>query len=893
MSIYNLDKFFEPGSIAIIGASQKEQSIGGAVLQNLTQAGFKGPVFPVNPKYRKLLDIKCYPSLSRIDEPADLAVITTPIQTVPGIIQECVKAGVGGAVVISAGGKEIGAAGREIEAAIKKEAQAGDIRIIGPNCVGILSAASRINASFAGRMLRPGKMAFISQSGAICTAILDWSITVNIGFSHFVSVGSMLDVDFGDLIDYMGNDSQVDSILLYIESLSGTRKFMSAARAVSRVKPIVVLKGGRSAAGARAAASHTGALAGQDAVYDEAFKRAGIVRVNSMSDLFDCAELMAKQPRPRGSGLAIVTNSGGPAVMAADELAAYGLEPVPLSPETMRRLDNILPPFWSRGNPIDIIGDATPERYTQVIQVCMNTPEVHALLIMLCPQAMTTPTAMALAIRDILREQRFPVFTVLMGGASVNQARHILNEAQIPVYASPERAIRAFWYMYSYDQNLHMLQETPPKLPRTLHFNQQKAADLIRRPLDENRRILTEVESKYLLKAYGIPVNRTEPAFSVEEAVRLAREIGFPVAMKLLSHDITHKSDAGGVKLDILGQDQVRQAFAGIRESAYAYDPKAEFLGVSVQPMLPRLDFELILGSKKDDQFGPVILFGMGGIMTEVLRDRALGLPPLNALLAGRMMAATKVYKFLQGYRNRPGADLPLLEEILVRLSQLVTDFPEIVELDINPMAVKDDQVFALDARVVVEASQVASPHHLVISPYPNQYETDTVTKGGLKLHVRPIKPEDAPLLEELFEVLSPNSIYFRFCHPLKSLSKEMMIKFSQIDYDREVALVALDAARTEERVLGVARVINALDGRSAEFAIVVGDPWQGKGVGACLLEMCMAIVSERGVKRLSAYILPENRVMRSMLHKFGWTCSGAGDGYYYYQTPEDRGPEN
>ncbi|MDY6852038.1 MAG: acetate--CoA ligase family protein, partial [Thermodesulfobacteriota bacterium] len=823
MSIYNLNKFFEPRSIAIIGASQKEQSIGGAILQNLTQAGFKGPVFPVNPTYGKLLDIKCHPSLSRIDEPVDLAVITTPIQTVPGIIQECVKAGVGGAVVISAGGKEIGPAGREIEAAIKKEAQAGDIRIIGPNCVGILSAANRINASFAERMLQPGKMAFISQSGAICTAILDWSITVNIGFSHFVSVGSMLDVDFGDLIDYMGNDSQVDSILLYIESLSETRKFMSAARAVSRVKPIVVLKGGRSAAGAKAAASHTGALAGQDAVYDEAFKRAGIVRVNSMSDLFDCAELMAKQPRPRGRGLAIVTNSGGPAVMAADELAAYGLEPVPLSPETMQRLNDILPPFWSRGNPIDIIGDATPERYTRVIQVCMDTPEVHALLIMLCPQAMTTPTAMALAIRDILSEQRFPVFTVLMGGASVDQARHILNEAQIPTYASPERAIRAFWYMYSYDQNLHMLQETPPKLPRALHFNQQEAADLIRRPLDENRHILTEVESKDLLNAYGIPVNRTEPAFSVEEAVRLAREIGFPVAMKLLSHDITHKSDAGGVKLDILGEDQVRQSFDGIRESAHAYDPKAEFLGVSVQPMLPHLDFELILGSKKDDQFGPVILFGMGGIMTEVLRDRALGLPPLNALLAKRMMAATKVYKFLQGYRNRPGADLPLLEEILVRLSQLVTDFPEIVELDINPMVVKEDYAFALDARVVVEESQVVSPHHLVISPYPNQYETDTVTKGGLKVHVRPIKPEDAPLLEELFNILSPNSIYFRFCYPLKSFSKDMVVKFTQIDYDREVALVALDATRTEERMLGVARIINALDGRSAEFAIVVG----------------------------------------------------------------------
>lgn len=883
MSSYNLDKTFKPSSVAIIGASEKEGTIGHSLLRNVLEGGYEGQVFPINPQYKSVNGLAAYRSVLDINQPIDLAIIATPIAKSPSIIKECVKAEIGGAIIISAGGKEIGSKGKKLEQEIKKEADRGGLRIIGPNCMGIVSGEAKLNASFATLMPLPGKLAFISQSGAICSAILDLSIKEGIGFRYFVSIGSMLDVDFGDLVNYLGNDPEVSSIVLYIENLTNIRKFMSAARAVSRVKPIVVLKAGKSMAGARAASSHTGAIAGEDVVYDAAFKRAGIVRVDTIEELFDCAELMAKQPIPKGPGLAIMTNGGGPGVMAADALSTHGLEPVSLTTETMKRLDDFLPPFWSRGNPVDILGDASPERWRRALEVCFEAREINALLIIFVPQTMSNAVTVAEAVTKLLYEKPHPpLFAVWMGGENVEKGMRILNNAGIPTYETPERAVSALMYMHSYAQNQEMSQEIPPKLPRSLKFDQSSAKGIIEGALKEENRLLTEAESKALLKAYGIPVNRTEVAKSPDEAVRLAEEMGYPVAMKLHSRDIVHKSDAHGVELNLRSEEDVESAFSRIVASAHAYDPKAELLGVTVQPMLKRPDYELILGSKRDADFGPVILFGMGGIMTEILKDQSIALPPLNRLLARRLMENTRVYRMLRGYRNRPAARLDLLEEILIRLSQLVTDFPEIAELDINPLILVENQACAVDARIIIRPSEVPSPEHLVISPYPSQYETTFITKAEIEIFLRPIKPEDAPLLVELFHTLSKENIYYRFFRTMRSLPPDMLAYFTQIDYDRDMALVALDQTQPKETMLGVARIMSLPDGKTAEIAVAVGDPWQGMGIGAALMERLISISKERGKETLCGYVLGENTQMLALARKLGFKISWDLEGHQY-----------
>jgi acetyltransferase len=877
MSIYNLDKIFEPGSVAVIGASEKEGTIGHSLIKNLMEGNYRGKIYPINPQYETIKGLTSFPSILAAGQPIDLAVIATPIAQAPSIIKECVQANVSGTIIISAGGKEIGSKGRQIEEEIKKEALKGGVRIIGPNCMGIVSVESKLNATFASLMPLPGRLAFISQSGAMCAAILDLSLKEGIGFRYFVSIGSMLDVDFGDLVDYLGHDPEVSSIVLYMENLTHIRKFMSAARAVSRVKPIVVLKAGKSEAGARAASSHTGALAGEDAVYDAAFMRAGLVRVNTVQELFDCAELMAKQPIPKGSGLAIVTNGGGPGVMAADALSSHGLDPVPLTDETTRRLDAFLPPFWSRANPIDILGDATPERWKKAIDVCLSAQEIKALVVIFAPQALSDANAVAHSMVEALQGKSYPpTFAVWMGGENAEEGLHILNKAGIPTYETPERAISAFMYMHSYARNLEMSREIPPKLSKSFEFGQSSAKSIIENAPNQGGTLLTEPESKALLNAYGIPVNRTEVASSAKEAQDLAQGMGYPVAMKIHSRDIIHKSDAGGVQLNLRNDEGVEIAFEKIMTNAKAYNPNAQILGVTIQPMLECPDYELILGCKKDVEFGPVILFGMGGIMTEILKDRAIALPPMNRLLARRLMQGTRVYRILKGYRNRPAANLERLEEILIRLAQLVTDFPEVEELDINPMILIGDQALAVDARVIVKPSQISSPHHLVISPYPNQYETTATTKGGLELFIRPIKPEDAPLLVDLFHSLSQRSIYYRFFSPLKSLPPEMLARFTQLDYDRDMALVAFDKTHLGEKMLGVARFMGYPGGKRGEIALAVGDPWQGKGVGVMLLKRLMAIAKERGMESLGGPVLEENTHMLGLARKLGFEVSRA-----------------
>ncbi len=872
MSFRHFDQMFNPDSVAVVGATEREGSVGAHVLRNLIDYGYEGALYPVNPKRRSVFGLKSYPSIQAIRDQCDLVIMAIPIAQVPGVLEDCAGRRCAGAVILSAGGKEIGFKGQDTEAGILKKASQSGIRIIGPNCLGILSSKSRLNATFARQTPLSGKLAFLSQSGAICSTIVDMAVRKHIGFRYMASLGSLLDVDFGDMIDYLGTKGDVSSIIMYVESLTNFRKFMSAARAVSKIKPIVVLKAGRTAAGARAANSHTGALAGVDAIYDAAFKRTGIVRVKTFEELFDCAELLAKQPRPPSPNLGIVTNAGGLGVVAVDALSDYGCEPVALSQETEAALSEFLPAHWSHGNPVDILGDATADRYVKTAEVLSSSPEIKGQLFIHVPQAMSNPTQVAQALTEYFACKRTPVFTSWLGGMETEEARNVFHTADIPTFDTTERAVRAFMDLYRYDQNLKALQQVPGRLPKNLGIDRAAAEAVFQRVVDQDSTFLTEQETKKILTAYGIPVNRTELAATREEAVQKAREAGYPVVLKIDSRDILHKTEAHGVLLNLKNEAEVLQGFDTIMAGARKTSPRARIGGVTVQPMVPGAEVELILGAKKDRDFGPIILFGMGGVMTELYQDRAIGFPPLNRTLARMMISETKVWHLLQGFRNMPPANVSVLEEILVRLAQMVVDFPDIEELDINPLITMGDGFLALDARAVINPEPaLKAPFHLVISPYPDHYESTAWTKDGVQLSVRPIKPEDAPLLIDLFEDLSPESVYFRFFRPMKRLPMDMLIRFTQIDYDREIALVAIQETGEGERMLGAARVIREPQTQKAEFSVLVCDECQGRGIGAALLGKCLAIAAERGIKHIWGVVLPGNSQMLALGKKLGF----------------------
>jgi acetyltransferase len=871
MSTRNLDKIFNPKSIALVGASEESGKLGYILFRNLIEGGFKGPVYPVNPRAKSIQGRKAYRSVADIKNEVDLAVIVTRIDAVPQVIKDCADKKILGTVVISAGGKEVGEQGRELEEEILKEAKEAGVRIVGPNCLGIIRPSIGLNASFSPQMALPGKIAFVSQSGALCTAILDRSLAENIGFSHFISIGSMADVDFGDLIDYLGTSEEVTSIILYIESITNARKFLSAARALARIKPIICVKAGRSQAGAQAAASHTGAMAGEDDVYDAAFKRAGIIRVRTIRQLFNCAESLAKQPRPCGPRLGIVTNAGGLGVIAADALEDWGQKPATLSEATIQSLNSVLPFHWSKRNPVDIIGDATPERYQEAIRLVLQSSDIDGLVVMLTPQAMTSPTDVARCVSSLAHNQHIPIFAVWMGGKEVEEGTSLLNKAGIPTYSTPEDAVNIFMHMYSYSYNLKLLQETPRELHTELRIDHNRAETIIGKFLRENATLLPEPDSKELLESYGIPVNRTLVSTSPERAAQLAEDIGFPVALKIHSPDIVHKTEAGGVVLDLNSRKEVEFAYEKILENAKNYNPQARIVGVTVQRMVKERGYEVILGSKYDTLFGPIILFGMGGIITEVIRDKAIGLPPLNTALARRLMEETKVYELLKGFRNRPPVDLEFLEEILVRLSHLVGDFPEITEIDINPLFANENSIFALDARVIVTKTNVKSPQHMAMSPYPAGYETHWRLKDGTSVLLRPIKPEDEGMMCDLFNTFSEKTILYRFFQILKTISHEQVVRYTQIDYDREMAIVAVEEKSGKERLIGVGRLTYYPNLETSEFSIVVGDPWQGKGLGKRLLEMCIEIARERGGKVLWGNIMTENERMIRLCKELGF----------------------
>ncbi|WP_334310870.1 acetate--CoA ligase family protein [Nodularia spumigena] len=707
-----LDAIFAPKSVAVIGASERANSVGRTLLWNLISNPFGGTVFPVNPQRHSTLGIKAYPTIFDVPEAVDLAVIATPAPTVPSIITQCVDAGVKSAIILSAGFKETGAEGITLEQQILEQAHRGKMRIIGPNCLGVMSPRTGLNATFASAMARPGNVGFISQSGALCTAILDWSFSENVGFSAFVSLGSMLDVGWGDLINYLGDDPHTTSIVIYMESIGDGRAFMSAAREVALTKPIIVIKAGRTEAAAKAAASHTGALAGSDQVLDAAFRRCGVLRVNSISDLFDMAELLAKQPRPQGPRLTILTNAGGPGVLATDALIATGGEVAEISEETTASLNQILPAHWSHGNPIDILGDADPHRYTQALEIAAKDPNSDGLLVILTPQAMTDPTQTAEQLKPYAQMVGKPILASWMGGADVAAGEMILNKNHIPTYPYPDTAARMFSYMWQSTYNLRGIYETPviSAFDSSSGIPDRNCVEkIIKSARQAQRTMLTEFESKQILAAYGVPVVTTCVAESEDEAVRCAENMGYPVVLKLFSHTITHKTDVGGVQLNLRDAEAVRLAYNAIAESVSEKIGVEHFLGVTVQPMVKMAGYELIIGSSLDAQFGPVLLFGTGGKLVEIFRDRAIALPPLNTILARRMMEQTQIYKALQGVRGQKSIDLAALEQLMVVFSQLVVEQPGIKEIDINPLLASSEELIALDARIILKHKEFSS----------------------------------------------------------------------------------------------------------------------------------------------------------------------------------------
>jgi acetyltransferase len=866
---HSLDPIFHPQSIAVLGASATAGSVGSILIRNLLENPFGGVVYPVNPKRKAVHGVPCYADLAAVPEVVDLAVIATPAATVPNLIRECVGRGVPAAIIISAGFSELGAEGRALEAEIRAAAH-GKMRLIGPNCLGVIHPPSNLNASFAASMARPGSLALLSQSGAICTSILDWATQRGLGFSSFVSVGAMLDVDFADLIDYFADDPKTRSIILYMESIGDVRKFLSAARSAARAKQVIVVKSGRHEAGARAAASHTGALAGSDAVFDAAFRRAGVLRVDTILDLFDMSEILATQPQPRGPALAIITNAGGPGVMATDALMLAGGQLAALSEASLAALNAALPPFWSHANPIDLLGDAAPERYRLAVEVCAKDPNVQGLLVLLTPQAMSDPTETARQLAPFAKLDRKPILACWIGGAAVGAGRQVLNAAGIPNFEAPEAAIGAFLHMVQYRRNQELLYETPPALPTDRVLDGATVRRILSGVRAAGREWLSEAEAKDVLAAYAVPVARTVPCAGPDEAIKAARDIGYPVVLKLLSPTITHKSDVGGVLLDIKTDAEVAASFETIRTNVLKVAPPEAFAGVTVQPMIREKGYELIVGSSVDAQIGPVLLFGLGGVLVEVFQDRSLALPPLNRTLARRMMERTRIYHALKGVRGRPAVDLDALETLLVRFSQLVVDFPEIAEIDINPLLAGAERLIALDARLRLGSADRLP--RLAIRPYPNQYTAPFRLRDGTEVVVRAISPEDEPLIVQLHAGHSEHTIRMRFFSLVKTLSRDSLIRLCHLDYDREMALVAVRQEADGPHLLGVSRYYLRPETGEAEFALVVGDAHQRKGLGRHLMERLMAIARQRGVRRLVGEVLAENRPMLALTAALGFS---------------------
>ena len=875
-----LDVFFAPERVAVIGATESPGSVGRNLFWNLISNPFGGAVFPVNPKRSHVLGVKAYPNIRAIPEQIDLAVVVAPAVSVPQVIRDCADSKVKAAIVISAGFRETGPEGAKLEADVLAEARRGKMRIIGPNCLGVMSPTTGLNATFAAAMAKPGNIGFISQSGALCTAVLDWSLRDMVGFSAFISIGAMADVGWGDLIDYLGDDPRTHSIIIYMESIGDARGFLSAARDVALSKPIIVIKAGRSEAAAKAAASHTGTLAGSDEVLNAAFRRCGVLRVDSIGQLFYVAEVLDKQPRPKGPRLTILTNAGGPGVLATDSLMGVGGELAELDPATMEALNAILPRAWSHNNPVDILGDAPAERYAKAVEIVSKDPNTDGILAILTPQAMTDPTQTAEQLKPFSHLEGKPIIASWMGGAGVSAGDQILNRAGIPTFDYPDTAARIFQYMWQYSYNLRGLYETPsmPAEFEEIVSGRKEAASTIEAARKAGRTILTETESKHVLAAYGIPTVETHIAKTADEAAHLAKKIGYPVVVKLYSETITHKTDVGGVKLNLTDADAVRKAFRAIEASVTEKAGAQHFQGVTVQAMIKLDGYEIIIGSSLDAQFGPVLLFGTGGQLVEVFKDRALALPPLNTTLARRMMEQTKIYTALKGVRGRKAVDLEALEQILVRFSHLVVEQRWVKEIDINPLLASEERIIALDARVVLHGPEVTEDNlpKIAVRPYPTQYVAPWTMNDGTEITIRPIMPEDEPLVVKFHESLSEQSVYMRYFHMIalsQRIAHDRLTRICYVDYDREIALVAeqRNAETGDRSILGIGRLTREPGADEAQFSILVADPTQRRGLGSELVRRLLEVGRKENLKRITAETLPDNFAIQKICERLGF----------------------
>jgi len=878
MTASNLHRLFHPRSVAVLGASDAIGKVGYTVLRNLIAHGFPGAIFPVNPKRAEVQKLPSYASLATLPQTPDLVVICTPASTVPGLVEQCGELRIPGVIILSAGFAESGAEGRELEAQLRSAlARYPQVRVVGPNCLGAIVPQAKLSASFASGMPAIGRVALLSQSGALCTAILDWAATQQIGFSYFLSLGNMLDVGVADLLDYLADDSATDSVVMYLESITDARRFMSAARAFSRRKPIVVYKSGRFQESARAASSHTGAMAGVDDVYEAAFQRAGIVRVYESDDLFGCAELLARARLPRGPRLGIVTNAGGPGVMACDALLAANGKLASLSAETLQALNAALPAFWSHDNPVDVLGDASPERYATAVEAVLDDPEVDAVLAIVTPQAMTDPTETARAVGGQAMKSAKPLLAAWMGGVSVAEGVAALNAMSVPTFDSPERAVSAFSRLVQYAQRREVLLETPRSIPLNFTLPRDAQRQRVNELLVGGAPLLSERLSKELLELYGIPVSRTLLATTADEAARLARDAGYPVVLKIESPQITHKSDVGGVRLNLADERAVRAAFQGILDDARRLRPDAEIQGVTVQPMIADVDgVRLIVGSKRDPVFGPVIMVGAGGVMAELLHDRALELPPLNERLARRMLESLRSWPLLNGYRGKPRIAVDRLIETLLRFSYLIADIPTIQEADVNPLIVTPQGTMAVDARFFVDATSPAESHarrfpHLAICPCPDELTQQVALADGEEIIVRPLRPEDETLWRELLASASPETLRRRFGYEIGEVTHEFAARYCFLDYDRELALVAEVRNHAGPRLVGVGRLAVDGGGDTAEFAVMVTDAFQQRGLGTTLTNACVAAARRWGVREVHGTVALDNAPMIALFRDCGF----------------------
>jgi acetyltransferase len=877
-----VNRMFDPKTIAVIGASETEGSVGRTIMDNAMASAGRA-VYPINPKHETILGLQAYKNIGDVPAEIDLAMVATPAATVPDVLEECVAAGVGGAIVVSAGFSETGAKGALLDKRIRAILRDSPMRVIGPNCLGIIRPTVGLNASFLQINPEPGNIALISQSGALGTGMLDWAIDAHVGFSMFASVGGMVDVDFADLIDFLGEDEQTRSILIYMESIGDARRFMSAARGFARNKPIIVLKPGRYAESAAVALSHTGSMAGGDEIYEAAFRREGVVRVHEVADLFHAAAVLDSHRLPSGRDVAIITNAGGLGVMATDALVEHGGRLAPLSEETMTALNEALPPYWSHANPIDVLGDAGSDRFAAAVSACLAEESVNGILLFYTPQGNARPDEMAHRVAELVKDSEKPVITVLMGGETVRNGRRIFSDAGIPSYETPEDAVKTYLGMYRYSRNLELLYETPSELAVDLAPPRHNLEAMLRRTAKTGRLVLTEEESKRFLTTYGIPVVDQRIVKNVEEALSAAAEVGYPVVLKVVSHDITHKNASGGIELGLCSSSDLERGYAEMLARVAQRAPDATIEGVSVQKMVRNVDYELIVGMKKDRQFGSVIVFGAGGVRAEGLADFAVSLPPLNPVLARRMMEETRIYKSMQRPpRGVEPPDLAAIDELITMLSNLVVDFPEIAEIDVNPVVISNGIPIAVDARIIIDQSVLdgkpESPH-LVITPYPTRFVTPWKLLDGTEVLLRPIRPEDEPMIDQMLSTMSEDALRDRFFDGVPVFNHARLVRFTNIDYEREIAMVAEMTQKNRKRIIGVGRLMGDPERGFGEFTVIVHNEFHGRGLGFKLVDVIIGIAEEKGFAQIGGSIAADNQRMLTLTEELGFRVESTENG--------------